>query len=433
MPSVPSPDRVAVVPEAELYIGELQEFFTSRQVTWGRAQDLALLSRRLESDPPFAEETGSMLRSILYRESERLGAQSLCELLSSAATGSSPGKLEPSYAAHQQELLAVVTGLLRSHNGRPLPDIADEDVSVSPQPHVSSEELPPLAASGLNQPQAPVSPREALAAVPRSSDSDAGINQRLSKLLFSPVEEEAKEPLEKLASDSGEQSTLSEAEPTTSSVGDQVLPEVEPRRKSLGALLQRSYWIPGLCLLLLATLVAFWMRQRDLPAAPITSSIATRDASQSAAVTPPRRELNPEAPTATAPTTGATHSSKGPGLGTSLSGARATPRHASSHPVTRNNNGVFLTSSGVMAGHLVFAPAPGYPRLASFTRTEGQVTLQITITRSGTVGSTRVLDGPHLLRGAAEHAVRRWRYRPFFVNGQPTDVSSLVTVTFRLR
>lgn len=95
-------------------------------------------------------------------------------------------------------------------------------------------------------------------------------------------------------------------------------------------------------------------------------------------------------------------------------------------------SGTFAISSGVMAGNLIAAPPPQYPRLARITHTEGPVLLQAVISRSGRVISARVLSGPRLLRGAASNAVRHWRYRPYLVDGRPVDVATVVTVDFRL-
>ena len=95
--------------------------------------------------------------------------------------------------------------------------------------------------------------------------------------------------------------------------------------------------------------------------------------------------------------------------------------------------GLFSVSSGVMSANLLSAPPPEYPKLASFAHIEGQVILQAVVARDGKVINTHVLRGHHLLRGAAERAVRNWRYRPYVVNGRAIDVETIVTVDFRRR
>ncbi len=90
-------------------------------------------------------------------------------------------------------------------------------------------------------------------------------------------------------------------------------------------------------------------------------------------------------------------------------------------------------SSGVMTGNLVSAPSPGYPLLAKITHTQGQVVLQAVVAKDGTVAEAHVLRGHHLLRGAAVDAVRRWRYRPYLVDGRPVEVSTTITLNFPSR
>ena len=100
--------------------------------------------------------------------------------------------------------------------------------------------------------------------------------------------------------------------------------------------------------------------------------------------------------------------------------------------VPYTSRGLFNVSSGIMAANLLSAPPPEYPKLAEFAHIQGQVIVQAVVSRNGTVVVTHVLRGHRLLRGAATHAVRRWRYRPFILNGHPTDVSTIITVDFQL-
>ena len=112
-----------------------------------------------------------------------------------------------------------------------------------------------------------------------------------------------------------------------------------------------------------------------------------------------------------------------------LSNHQASPTRSRSG----RRGGVYTVSSGVMAGNLISAPPPHYPRVASLFHVEGQVILQAVVSRSGRVSATHIIRGHRLLRGAAQEAVRKWRYRPYLINGQPTDVATIVTVDFRQR
>jgi protein TonB len=84
-----------------------------------------------------------------------------------------------------------------------------------------------------------------------------------------------------------------------------------------------------------------------------------------------------------------------------------------------------------MAGYLISAPRPDYPTLARLAHIGGPVVLQAVIAKNGTVLATHVLSGHRLLRGAAEDAVRRWRFRPYVVDGHPVEVSTIITLRFR--
>lgn len=89
-------------------------------------------------------------------------------------------------------------------------------------------------------------------------------------------------------------------------------------------------------------------------------------------------------------------------------------------------------SSGIMAANLITASAPSYPKLASLSAIQGAVVLQAIVSRRGTIDHVHVIKGPHLLRGAAQDAVRRWRYRPYLVEGRPVDVATIITIDFTM-
>jgi protein TonB len=89
-------------------------------------------------------------------------------------------------------------------------------------------------------------------------------------------------------------------------------------------------------------------------------------------------------------------------------------------------------SSGVTAGNLIAPIRPEYPFIAKAAHVEGTVVIDAIISRSGSIESTRVLSGPPMLQAAALTAVRQARYRPFLLNGQPTEVQTTITINFRM-
>ena len=83
-----------------------------------------------------------------------------------------------------------------------------------------------------------------------------------------------------------------------------------------------------------------------------------------------------------------------------------------------------------MNSHLVISRVPIIPESVRQSGLTGVVRLQAHISRAGSVTGLHVLDGPQELRQPALDAVSAWRYRPYMVNGQPTDVTTTITVDF---
>ncbi len=81
---------------------------------------------------------------------------------------------------------------------------------------------------------------------------------------------------------------------------------------------------------------------------------------------------------------------------------------------------------------LIFRPTPEYPPLARTARISGVVRLEAIISEQGTIEELRVTSGHPMLVEAALRAVRQWRYRPTYLNGQPVRVSTTIDVNFTL-
>jgi protein TonB len=88
--------------------------------------------------------------------------------------------------------------------------------------------------------------------------------------------------------------------------------------------------------------------------------------------------------------------------------------------------------SRVMEGNLIRRVQPEYPALAKQARIQGTVVLRAVIDREGTIQDLQVISGHPLLVQAAVNAVRLWRYRPYYLNDQPVEVETQVTVNFSL-
>ena len=92
--------------------------------------------------------------------------------------------------------------------------------------------------------------------------------------------------------------------------------------------------------------------------------------------------------------------------------------------------GLAHVSSGVIAGNKVAGSSPVYPAIAKAAHVSGTVVLHAVISRAGTIQSLGVVSGPELLRASAVSAVQDWRYRPYLLNGEPTEVDTTITVNF---
>ena len=87
----------------------------------------------------------------------------------------------------------------------------------------------------------------------------------------------------------------------------------------------------------------------------------------------------------------------------------------------------------VQEARLTHQVAPVYPNLAKSVRIQGVVVLAIVIGKDGSVqGEIKLVAGHPLLTPAAIEAVKQWTYQPLFLNGQPVEVSTQVTVSFTL-
>ncbi len=88
-------------------------------------------------------------------------------------------------------------------------------------------------------------------------------------------------------------------------------------------------------------------------------------------------------------------------------------------------------SQGVSQGLLIKRVQPKYPQAALAVHTEGSVEIDATINKEGSVTNVKVLSGNPILAHAAVEAVRQWRYKPYYLDGQPVEIETQITVKFK--
>jgi protein TonB len=94
--------------------------------------------------------------------------------------------------------------------------------------------------------------------------------------------------------------------------------------------------------------------------------------------------------------------------------------------------GLLKVSTGISEGLLLAPIRPMYPAIAKAVRMQGTVVIEAVISKAGRVESVHAVSGPQMLQQAAKDAVAAARYRPYLLNGEPTEVKTTYTVVFSL-
>jgi protein TonB len=115
------------------------------------------------------------------------------------------------------------------------------------------------------------------------------------------------------------------------------------------------------------------------------------------------------------------------GILSSTPNAAAVPKLVAPVPTKR-----IRVSQGVTEGRLIQKIEPTYPPLARSARIQGQVVLAAIISKSGEIQNLVLVSGHPLLVPATLEAVKKWRYRPYLLNGEPVEVETTITVNFEL-
>jgi len=75
---------------------------------------------------------------------------------------------------------------------------------------------------------------------------------------------------------------------------------------------------------------------------------------------------------------------------------------------------------------------PAYPPLALARNIQGRVVLQVVIAKNGSIQNIRLVSGPPILASVAVDAVKQWRYKPHYRNGEPVEVERQISIDFTI-
>ena len=383
------------------YIEELQKVLSVRGQHFGSPEDLPALVESLSTPSPLRKEVVSLLRSFVFRENEQITTPQLAALLTAAVGGPEVDPAAPALQDTLKTLRSFVSDVRRSL-WQTVPEPPSEaEVAAKPQPPVAAAQpISPAAETSAGEMLSPDPLPSIPSHEPVRSDlsqpgpgpaSRPGNNMFLRASLMSAASEPPV-PLEET-----EKTNTASTERSPRAITVEPIAPATPLWRRFG-------WLIALCVLILSVFTGLLLRTYqgasdvadDVPQITAPSSANTQ-AARPAAITSPFA----------------------PGFG-ALS---------STHP----GQGVLFVSSGLMTDNLLSAVPPAYPGLASLLHIQGPVVMQAIVSPDGTISATRVLRGNWLLRRAAEHAVLRWRYRPYVLNGRAIDISTIITLQFQLQ
>jgi protein TonB len=89
-------------------------------------------------------------------------------------------------------------------------------------------------------------------------------------------------------------------------------------------------------------------------------------------------------------------------------------------------------SSGVAQGSKIHDVQPKYPREARERGITGDVLLQATIDTKGNIINLKTVQGDPILVKASIDAVKKWRYRPYKLKGEPVEVETTIKIQFHM-
>jgi len=91
-----------------------------------------------------------------------------------------------------------------------------------------------------------------------------------------------------------------------------------------------------------------------------------------------------------------------------------------------------VLSEEVARKFLISDSRPVYPEEALRAGVQGAVVLQAWIAKDGSIQNLKLVRGYFVLGRAAFDAVKQWRFKPYYMNGQAVETQTYITVDFKL-
>jgi protein TonB len=165
------------------------------------------------------------------------------------------------------------------------------------------------------------------------------------------------------------------------------------------------------------------------PSAAVTEASAEPEVTQRLIVKNDTRHLEPQS---TPQESESVQAPSAIGLATSVDTKSLATLSSAGATATRATPQLLRVSQGVMEGLVLKRVQPRYPTQALQMRIQGPVQLQAMISKTGDIENLKMVSGDAVLGRAAVEAVRQWKYKPYYLNGDPVQIETQILVNFRL-
>jgi protein TonB len=183
------------------------------------------------------------------------------------------------------------------------------------------------------------------------------------------------------------------------------------------------------CAVLLITLAAIRLMPRNASEpvrrakAAYSSAPTTEDQNTNAAI--PTPSFKAAAPENSSPSNSSAVVAPSPALA-------QPPTPSASNLPSANSARVLTLPEGLAEGNLLYRVEPDYPEEARRQGVQGPVVLDLHIGKDGLVQGADLVSGHPLLAQAATAAVKQWRFRTRYVNGNEVEMQARITLHFAL-